>query len=399
MKHYILLLMAAMLGLSLAACTNSTSVTAPPPNSQVSNPITKDTVSGNIRGTMLAGKTYYIKDSITVLRGDTLDVKSGVTIYMLKNPTIFVQGTMITEGTQSAPIYLTVLPSLQNGPSAKGSWGGIQCDSLNLLSLHWTHIDYTGGPDVQGSPRQAVRFNASADNSSVLDVEDCWVSYGSDDVLKVYGGSGKILRNTIEGCGTTDGDGINIKTGWVGDVAYNLVWQSSGSCVKIETAPTVTGRLTKVNVYNNTLVVAGFRRLQEAGFGTLVDANADANVWNNVYVNNRYGFQEGADADTVNVHYGNNLFFGTIDSLNKVVDFFPPGDYAHAVSTDKISVDPQFVNFDSSPAGIVAARDLNDYHLKSSSPALGAGNTNFMNTGKGDKDMGAYTSTSTTNLH
>jgi hypothetical protein len=399
MKNIYTIVLALFLAAAFVACKNSSSVNGPSENSKVSHPITSDTLTGNIRGTLLAGKTYYVKDSITVLAGDTLASQEGVTLYMLNNPTVFVQGNLIIEGTQSKQVYLTVLPSLQHGSSSKGAWGGLQCDSPNTVSIKWAHIDYTGGADAQGKSRQAIRFNANAANTSKLILEDSWVDYGADDGMKVYGGTGDIMRNTINSIGTTDGEAINIKLGFTGDIAYNVVWQPAGSCVKVETSSDVFTHITKVNVYNNTLVAAGFRRLEEFGYGVLVEAGAQANVFNNIFINNRYGFQIGQDADTLNVHYGNNLFFGTIDSLNRMSEFYPTDGVGRAQATDKISVDPQFKSFDGSPAGIIAEADNNDYHLNATSPALGVGSTNIMSLGKGDKDLGAYTTTGGTNHH
>jgi len=70
MKQSLLLVFCIAVATLISACKSSDTVTGPV--QQVANAITKDTVTGNIKGTMLSGHTYYIKDSITVLAKDTL---------------------------------------------------------------------------------------------------------------------------------------------------------------------------------------------------------------------------------------------------------------------------------------------------------------------------------------
>src|SRR5581483_8923613 len=404
-KHLLFLVLAGGMAL-LASCKNSNTVTGPPSGSTISNPISRDTLSGNIRGTMLNGHTYYIKDSITVLAGDTLSVQPGVTVIALQQTTaIFIQGSFDAEGTKSNPILFTCPASKRTGPSGKGSWGGIRADSAFFFTMKWTRVEYTGGPDEGGSPRGMIKIVSINNRPTLIDIEDCWMFYGVDDGLRIQGGKGVILRNTLDAMGSDDGEAINIKVGFIGDVGHNVVWQPAGNCIKIETSTTDLSAITKVNVFNNTCIASGFRRLGEIGYGTLVDANAQANVFNNIYVNDRDGFEIGPDADTANVKYGNNLFFGTIDTLNLPTTFYPSDGVGKKQAGD-IFADPQFTSFDGSPAGITAASDNNDYHLKAGSPALGKGTSfqGFDYTTGGRKaisetDMGAYTSTSSSNEH
>ena len=269
-------------------------------------------------------------------------------------------------------------------------------------------MEYTGGPDESGSSRATLKIVSNA-IPTTIDIEDSWFMYGVDDGFRIQGGKGKILRNTLESMGSDDGEAINIKVGFIGDIAYNVVWEPAGNCIKIETSSTDLSAITKVNVYNNTCIASGFRRLGENGYGILVDANAQATVYNNIFVNDRYRFELGPDADTANVRYGNNLFFGTVDSLNTLIDFYPADGVGKKQPGDLISIDPKFVSFDASSGALTANVDNNNYHLQSTSPALGKG-TSFKgfdvnSPGSGisktisETDLGAYTSTSTANLH
>ena len=409
MKHLIPFVLSIASIALLTSCKDSSTVTGPGQATYVSSPITKDTLSGNIRGTMTQSHTYYIKDSITVLAGDTSFVQPGVTVIALKTSSVlFVRGALDAQGTQAAPILFSVPANLRTNVTGKGSWGGIRSDSATYLTLKWTQVEYTGGPDETGSPRATLKIVSNV-KPTMIDIEDCWFKYGVDDGLRIQGGKGLILRNTLQSIGSDDGEAINIKVGFVGDVAHNVVWEPAGNCIKIETSTTDLSSITKVNVYNNTCVASGFRRLGENGYGVLVDANAQATVYNNVLVNNRYGFMVGPDADTANVRYGNNLFFGSVDSLNKAIAFYPADGVGKRQAGDLLSVNPMFANFDASQNALTANVDNNDYHLKPGSPALGKGvtfkgydwqsPTSSRSKTIAESDLGAYTSGSGTNLH
>jgi hypothetical protein len=380
-----------------SACSSNNTVTGPVQS--VSNPITSDTVTGKIHGTMLAGKTYYIKDSIIVQAKDTLLLQEGVTCYALSNScVIFIQGTFLSNGTKDKPNLFTVKAN-----QARGAWGGFLCDSPKVVSFKWTKVEYTGGPDAQGSPRQVVRLNADAANTSQFISEDSWFGNSVDDAFKIYGGTGHILRNTLYNIGKDDADAINIKQGWTGEVAYNVVWEPAGSCIKIESAANALTYITKVNVHNNTCINSGFRRLGEIGYGVLVDLGGQAQVWNNIIVNCRYGIFLGSDGDTVNTHFGNNLFYATVDSLKGTLRFYPKDGVLSRMksSTDIVSVDPMFTSFHGTDADLTATVDNNNYRLLPGSPAFGKGLMNFgTSTAVGDADLGAYTNnTAASNQH
>ena len=53
-------------------------------------------------------------------------------------------------------------------------------------------------------------------------MEDSWVYGGIDDPIRISSGNIAIFRNTEEKGGLNGGDGINVKGGTVGDMAYNF---------------------------------------------------------------------------------------------------------------------------------------------------------------------------------
>src|ERR1700744_2446404 len=161
------------LGLVLSACHQKEIVNISSALVQTANPITSDTLKGTVKGTLLAGKTYYFKSDITVNDGDTLLMQSGVTLIALgdgitaaTSPEIFVHGTFISLGTKDAPNFITVKNAADLHAQAMqqnytnvffGWWGGITATPAAVtptnpnpkggdLILKWTHIEFGGGP-------------------------------------------------------------------------------------------------------------------------------------------------------------------------------------------------------------------------------------------------------------
>jgi hypothetical protein len=176
------------------------------------------------------------------------------------------------------------------------------------------------------------------------------------------------------------------------------LWGGAGSAIKVFTSATIKNPQTNVTVYNNTCIDNGFRRgAAEPGRGILVDAFSEGKYYNNLLVNNYYGLDITPTADYVNVQYGNNYFYGTVDSL--VTNFYPVGSKGVPQSTDIISTttganDPMFVNYTPPPnPSLRFIPSSFDFHLKPGSPAIGKGNPTY------NKDIGAYTTDGQGNLH
>jgi hypothetical protein len=390
--------MIALITIIISSCSKSndtTKVVIPPP--PVSNPISPGNISGFVKGTLTTGNTYTITGDLTIKLGDTLAAQPGVTVVVTGNAQINVQGVLSLIGTSAQPV------SFNSDSKKPGSWGGFQCDSAQAVTIKWTHVDNTGGPDPSGGPRKSVFVNAPI----TVDIEDSWFTNGQDDLIRLEGGAKiTILRNTILCSGSTDGEAINLKTGVTGDVAYNVIYSQAGTGVKMETNDIVPIPQTIVNVYNNTLVSNGWRRGQaEPGRGVSIGLNARANIYNNIMVDNYQGLEIFVDADTANTKYGNNLFYASQDtytdttgggslSISIRANFYPSDGTGKPKPTDLISTavgnqDPLFKTFDGKVATPNGAATSNDFHLQSGSPAFGKGNATY------SADMGAYTSDAT----
>jgi len=404
LKIYTILAIIAITGTFLLTSCNSNSVSAPviPP----SHPITSDTLSGIIKGTLLANKTYYLKDSIIVNGGDTLLFQSGVKLQVIPSTgSIYIRGVLISQGTQSAPNYIQPIPSRQGG---SGKWTGIICDSTTFVGLYWTHVENTGAADWSGHSVRSLQVTANAANTSRTEIMDCVFDGTADDGFEQSGGVISILRNTFKQVGQPDGDAINLKNGVQGEVAYNVVWSDGGNCVKMNSGK--TSRPTDVCIHNNTFVASGLRRITELGYGILIDKSSRAQVYNNILGDNYQQLEITSGSDTAKVSYGYNLFFGTADTVKLLTNIYPADGWGKLQSNDVVdrSSSPAkgysssliFVSYAPNFTGIT---DNNDYHLLASSPAKGKGlqamPTNWTWSNpivlfSGDADLGAFTSSS-----
>jgi hypothetical protein len=379
-----------------SACSkSSSSVTTTKVTAQVIGSNTSLT-GGAWKGTLLAGTSYTINGDITVLPTDTLTVQAGANIVVPANHAFYIQGVIQSLGTQTSPIVFTS-PTQQ-----PGQWGGFQCDSAKAVTFFWTRVSWTGGPDSSGSTRQTIGVSSPIP----VDIEDCWFIGGQDNSIGVYStATVKILRNTFQGNGTTDGDAIDFHSGVTGTVAYNVLWGGAGSAIKVYTSATIANPQTNVDVYNNTCIDNGFRRgAAEPGRGILVDAFSKARVYNNLLVNNYWSLDVTPTADFANTKYGNNYFYVTVDSLRKFM--YPNGEKGMIQSSDVIDSvnlsanNPMFVNYSAPP--IASARIMPntfDFHLQANSPAKGMGTTAYTPVATGSPalsaDMGAFVSDTT----
>lgn len=400
-------IVAIVLAASISACSKKESTTIIKPVIPPSHPINSDTIGSFEKGTLLAGKTYTMNHDVYVKIGDTLLAQSGTNIIVKNNSQFKIQGVFQSMGTQASPV------TFDSDTHTAGSWGGFACDSAQAVTIQWTKILNTGGPDNTGGTRRTLVVSKPIK----VDIEDSWIENGKDDGLGLFGGAQvTILRNTIQSGGSTDGEAINLKTGTTGTVAYNVIFSQAGTGVKLETATVVTTAATNVDVYNNTMVACGWRRGEaEPGRGVSCGVSAKGNVYNNIIVNCYHGLEIFQDDGAGNVKYGYNLFYSTADTyvdntpltqvppgpaitVNLRAQYYPAGALGVPQSTDIISTsvatgNPMFKSFDNSFLNANGAPNNNDFHLQPGSPALGKGNPVY------NADMGAYTSDGKGNKH
>jgi hypothetical protein len=436
---------ALVLGLGLSSCKKKDSTPADEeqvvistPQFQVGAPVDNSAaLKGAIKGTMKEGLTYHIGADVTINKTDTLLVQPGAKIFFDGNFSIIVRGAIISLGTKEKPVWFTVenvaktdqvgAPILAD-PAYTGKWGGILGDTTTTMMIFkWTHVEYGCGVlatspvyGMAGGGKPAYMIN-QVNPKGIFVFEDSWLYGGVDDPIRIQGGQIHIMRSTFEKSGGyTSGEGLNIKSGTVGNIAYNVFIGAATNAIKPSNNGG-RGEVTTIYAYNNTIVESGYRRSSSGRGGSInFEEGSRGKAYNNLIVNCRYGLRiVGYDAsysgnalkaaDVANIQYGNN--FNYVDSLKIANQIYPypfstkpqstdipaiagwlPASYTVCASNtdpncdiyDGSSVigknDPQFVNFPvkaNHNLGAVAAVGAFDFHLKTSSPALAKGYTGF----------------------
>jgi hypothetical protein len=407
--------------LFFSSCTKDTTQLSTPPL-QIGQSVSNATcLSGSIKGTMLSGKTYTICGDVTVNAGDTLLLQSGVTVIVTGKYGITVKGTFISLGTQAAPNWITTTSTKQNTPFSSiataltndsafvGKWYGINCDTTcALFVMKWTHVEFAGATFVTAPVSGLTAATNSyeifyQDIHGTFIMEDSWIYGSTDDAVRITDGKISVMRNTFEKTGSNTGEALNVKSGTIGDIAYNVFIGSATNGTKISNAG-ATAVQCNVNCYNNTYIDCGYRQASSSAHGGSIDLEkgAKANIYNNLIVNSRVGLRivSGSSApDTVNSHYGNTYNYG--DSITVVNQFYSVGDVTHPKPTDipdtsyltpayvlgavyngtsVISANnPQFKTFALPNHNFINVNNAAgfDFHLLSGSPAIGKGYTSF----------------------
>lgn len=437
--------MLTVMVLSMAACHKAENVFVSPKKVEASHPITTDTLSGAVSGTLLSGKTYYFSTDITINAGDTLLMQPGSTLIAIgdgvkteTSPQITCNGTFVSLGTATDNNYITVPDAQRTAANAgKGFWGGIQCgETSGDIIIKWTHVEFAGGPAgdaadpnvfASGDPRNSLSYTNI--NGNVI-IEDSWFYGTKDDGMRILHGHVSIMRNTYEDCGITGGEAVNLKNGVVGDVGYNLVIGSATNAFKVSNSGGGPVQ-NKTYLYNNTMLNGGFRQLKSGRGGSIdYEKGAQGKIYNNIIINCRFGLRVTPDADVVNTTYNNQFFYGEAQSL--INQFYAADGVAARQDQDIMSAtpkdnNPRFKIYDADqydystvtfpisaanmPSGIVAATGY-DFGILTSSAAYQKGTTSFKaqrtvpqggnfgaTTLDPNVDMGAYPTDGTGNQH
>ncbi len=460
----------ALLGLALVSCSKKNdpapTVTPKPADSVTS------TFSGGILGsaskhstfTFLSGQTYNItKANVIIINADVV-IQSGAKIlfggteeinsigFYSKNNNLastkrnsntlgytkfavsqtstpliysfYIQGgsSLDVQGTKDG--HVTFSTSNPNPTWPNGYWGGINCDSTTTsVKLEWTDISYTGGADSVSSNQYAFYVGGKKSSSTSVIIENSSIQYGVDDCTRLEGNIKVAIRgNIFKRQGTNDGDGINIKSGVTGDVCYNYIFAGANNSIKLNANLLDLSLNTNVNIYNNTIIEGGWRKVGEAASGILIDANAKGTCFNNLILNCRNGititsvadilFLDGPNKDQLDKHVNNNFIYALSDSVAEH-SYGTTDTYSTKRSNDISAVtfasqtNQPIVSFDANALGYTdqdnSYPDKNDPYLLQGSTAKGKGNTsatynNQLNYGPQwapGEDIGAFQITNT----
>lgn len=351
-------------------------------------------LSGAVKGTMLAGKTYAVCGDIYVNAGDTLIIQEGVTLNFGLDATtnaacgLGVKGTLLSLGSKLKPIMITfpgVTKTDQLGadpaidPALKGKWTGIiGATTCPLMVIKWTHVEF-GGAAISAGMKSFTGSSSPyslyfANPKGVFVLEDSWI-YGSvDDPFRINGGKIAVMRNTFEKCGYTGGEAMNAKAGTIGDFAYNLCIGMATNGPKLSNINVLVGTPnSNVRMYNNTIINCGYRRLATGRGGSInFEQDAGGMAYNNLIVNCKFGIRvvNNPIADTTNLRYGYNWYYA--DSASVANQFIPSLSVSTAISK------PQETDFPRPSTYLPTGWKLGDVYTAPTS-LLGANNPQFIN--------------------
>ncbi|HEY9048188.1 MAG TPA: hypothetical protein VIN08_19915 [Ohtaekwangia sp.] len=367
--------------------------------------------AGDVDGVWGPSRTYIVRGNLRVPAGKTLTVKEGVTVIVdgdgtqANSPEIDVEGNFYSYGTADKPVVFTVADAKQTKENIfAGLWGGILATSTSQeMVVLYTHIEYAGAPAVAGStivtsgelkegdPRFGLYFNNP--NGEFVMMHST-IAYTKDDGMRINQGKLLIAYNTYIYNGKTGGEAVNIKSGSLGDVAYNIFYQPATNGVKWSNSDGRTPQMD-VNVYNNTAINGGWRQTKAGRGGSFnLEKTGRGKAYNNIAVNCKYGtrFPKSPDnPDVANCSLGYNLYYGNNDVIS--AEFYPStgsvvkGDFetGNDISGATGANDPKFVNFDVTAFNYQTAANADNldypatmnFALKADSPALNKGKTGF----------------------
>jgi hypothetical protein len=411
-KINFLFVLVSVLTFSVISCKKDT---VAPPEKIVPFTGLSHNLQGEIKGVMKQDTTYYLTDNVTIKKGDALTIEPGVTVKSNGNFSFNVSGDFICVGTEAKPITLTT--SFGSPVLGFGYWGGIQADSDALnIQIKFTHINWTGGPAADLSTQACIDVEGTQvkDYGAKIIIEDNWFFGSVDDGIHLAGQiHASVKRNVLQHLGGPDGEAMNIKKGVMGDIAYNYIWAAANNSIKLETGSALPQ--TAINVFNNTIINGGWRKVGEFTNGILIDKNAVANIYNNILVGSRNGINITSKSDFANCKEGNNLVYAIDDSL--AVNVFSGKIKASAsdiTGSGKTKCNSVFTKWDQNvDITDPIFSDINVPSLLASSPAINKGTTALVGSAKLptyytitgatndvlNKDMGAYPTDGSGNKH
>ncbi|MFY7786625.1 MAG: right-handed parallel beta-helix repeat-containing protein [Thermoflexibacteraceae bacterium] len=386
MKNSKILVGAFLLATLFSACSKDENKTTP---------VVEQSVTGEVSGTWVKGSIIQVKTDIIIPAGKSLTIEEGVTVVMdtTSKPEIIVNGNLYVTGSTANPVKMTVPESARITKNKFGKlWGGILASkTCSELLLNNVIMEYGGAVTTESSTsvKQGLYKAVSGEfdpaiwfsnTAGKLVMQNSIVRFWHDDCTYLEGGSIIFSNNTFHTTGESGGEAINIKSGCVADVAYNLIYSSNTNALKLSNAGDRTPQAYVV-AYNNTIVNTGWRRPTIKGGSIWLEASVRADLYNNLMANTRFGIKRDVKKpeDTRSV-VSNSLYYGyTQEGVNQ----FQPSTEILTGKNDVISTkagdnDPKFVNYpvstDKSNADFTTTWD---FHLATGSPALNKGITTF----------------------
>ncbi len=399
-------------------------------NGEESVEITSGTteLSGPMHGILEAGKTYTLTGDLIVLEDREIVMEEGVRIESAAGGeagaeafSFIIYGSFYSLGTEENPNWITAIPENRTKENwNQGYIGGfIGLVGADDIVIKWTHMEYFGGrmrgvSSVYDEGETIYGFYTEDENTRLI-IEDSWFRYFLDDAIRPEGAKIAILRNTFEGIGGVEGEALNAKSGTVGVFAYNMIIGLATNGPKTGSGGGLPTQ-TMIDVYNNTIVGGGFRRIAPGRGGSMnVERGAGGYWYNNAVINCRYGMRVVNDADYSKTFIGHTHYYGhgTFDDNEGPLheNFYPENgaindDFPNEnIHNDNLNNEnPLFVNYDADQFTQDDYRNVHensditpyylnfvmdqDFRLQSNSPLVGAGNVDAFTPNASITDIG-----------
>lgn len=386
-------MMAALAATVLIGCSKSDDNSNP---TVTPTPVVKEAVSGDVSGTWTKGSTYKITGHLQVPASTSLVIEEGVNVVFSDStvkPEFIVKGNLYVMGTSANPVKFTVPDAWKTTANQWGSlWGGlIAAPTCAEMLIDNAILEYGGAVTTESSPSvKAGLYKAVAGNhvpavnysnvNGKLVIVNSRLNNQNEDGFYVEGGKVIIANNRIYTQGVSGGDAINIKSGVQADVAFNLVYSPNTNALKLSNTGDRSPQAYVV-AYNNTIVNAGWRRPTIKGGSIWVEVAVRAELYNNLFANDRFGVKrDPKNPEDNRTKVSNNLYYGyTQDGVTG----FQPSTEILTGTSDVISKtvgdnDPKFVNYPPSTDSKNATFNTTwDFRLQAGSPAIGKGTTSF----------------------
>jgi hypothetical protein len=391
MKIKVLLLCAAMTVAVLAGCEKANvDVDTSPTVTNTSG------VSGEVYGIWTKGSVIHVTGDIIVPLNKSLTIEEGVLVIMdtLARPEIILKGNLYALGTAANPVKFTIEENYRNTAHAFGKmWGGIlAAKTCTELLLDNTIVEYGGATTTEASTsvKLGLYKAVSGENTPAiwfsnvngkLVVSNSTFRHFQDDCTYIEGGHIIFTGNKFYSTGLVGGEGINIKSGCLADLSYNLFYSTNTNAFKLSNTGDRTPQ-AHVVVYNNTILNTGWRRPTAKGGSVWLEATVYAELYNNLFANARFGIKRDTKSpEDARSKFKNSLYYGYTQAI---VNQFQPAADILAGTNDLISKvvgdnDPKFVNYPLSTATANSVfSDSWDFHLQTGSAALNKGTKDFV---------------------
>ena len=168
--------------------------------------------------TITSEMPILISDTLRIAEGATLTLTQGARLYCAKSSVIYVEGTLVSEGTREAKVeirgdrddFMNTVPPLSYD-QASGQWGGIKIASSSFGNiLNHTDvrnadfgivIDSTSAENTTLTVRNSIirnmLYNVISATNAKVEIYNSLLYNAGENILHLEGGEYKIVHSTL----------------------------------------------------------------------------------------------------------------------------------------------------------------------------------------------------------